>query len=243
MGELQWLEFELLQEFPELKHAIFLRHGGVSTGVFGSLNFGVMQGDDPLLVAENRRRAMSIFPQAELISANQVHGSTLHFVQGPYLGQEKCDAFLTREKNKALMIQHADCQASIFFDPQKKILAHVHCGWRGNVQNIYAITVEAFKSLGSNPADLFVCISPSLGPERSEFINFKTELPLHFLDFQWKETYFNLWEISKMQLRLAGILPAHMECAEICTYDNPADYFSYRREKVSGRHAAFAMLC
>lgn len=242
-GELQWLEFELLQEFQNLKHAVFLRHGGVSTGAFGSLNFGVMQGDDFLCVAENCKRAMSIFPDGELVSANQVHGAVLHVVKGSNTTQEKCDALLTQEKNKALMIKYADCQATIFFDPQKKILANVHCGWRGNVQNIYAVTIEAFKSLGSNPADLLVCISPSLGPLRSEFVNYRTELPSHFLEFQWKDTYFNLWEISRMQLVQAGILPAHIECAEICTYDNPEDYFSYRREKASGRHASFAMLC
>ena len=242
-GELQWLEFELLQEFSHLKHALFLRHGGVSKGAFGSLNFGVMSGDDLASVAENKRRAMSIFPHVEAVSANQVHGATLHMVKGSYTSQEGCDALLTQEKNKALVIKYADCQAAIFFDPQKEILAHVHCGWRGNVQNIYGITIEAFRSLGSNPSDLLVCISPSLGPQRSEFVNFRTEFPPHFQEFQWKDTYFNLWEISRMQLTQAGILPAHIECAEICTYDNPSDYFSYRREKASGRHASFAVLC
>jgi len=242
-GDLQWLEFELLQEFSDLKHALFLRHGGVSAGVFGTLNFGTMHGDDPLLVTENCKRAMRLFPEAELILANQVHGAQIYEVKGSYTLQEKCDGLLTQETHKALMIQHADCQAAIFFDPQKKILAHVHCGWRGNVQNIYAVTVESFKSLGSHPADLFVCVSPSLGPKRSEFINFRTEFPSHFLEFQWKDSYFDLWEISRMQLKEAGILSSHMQFAEICTYDHPSDYFSYRREKISGRNASFAMLC
>ncbi len=239
---IDWLEFEQLQEFPNVKHALFLRHGGVSQGPFDSLNGGGSH-DDPLAIQENQRRMMEMFPGAELIRARQVHEAHIEKVEGPWIYPGSCDGLITKEKNRALMINHADCQSALFYDPIENILAHIHCGWRGNVQNIYGRTVEAFKALGSNPANIRVCISPSLGPNQSEFIHFKTEFPEHFQAFQWKNFYFNLWEISRYQLKESGILSAHMELAEICTYEQKKDYFSHRRDKLTGRHAALAMLC
>ncbi len=241
--DIEWLEFEQLQGISRLQHAIFLRHGGVSSKEFGSLNAGGSTGDNPLCVEENRARIISLFPSGHLISAKQVHGIHLQEVEASYSSEEGCDGLITKEKYKALMIKHADCQSTIFYDPIENILANIHCGWRGNVQNIYKRTIETLKKLGSKPANILVCISPSLGPNKSEFINFKEEFPSYFQDFQWKENYFNLWEVSRMQLVESGVLLSHIECAEICTYENEQDYFSYRRDKVTGRNASLAMLC
>ena len=242
-NELEWLEFEQLQEFSCLGHGVFSRRGGVSSKPYDSLNAGGSTGDDPASVEENRRRIMEVFPLGELISSHQTHTVHLDVVKGPYTSQKPCDGLITQEKHKALIIKHADCQAAIFYDPITNILANVHCGWRGNVQNIYGVSVEAMKKMGSNPSNILVCISPSLGPKYSEFVNFRTEFPPHFQEFQWKDNYFNLWEISRMQLKAAGILPSHIECAEICTYENGEDYFSYRRDKTTGRNGTLAMLC
>ena len=141
------------------------------------------------------------------------------------------------------MVRHADCQAAIFYDPKNKAVANVHSGWRGNVKNIYRSTIQKMRRVfGSKPADLLVCISPSLGPDCAEFIHYKAEFPEDFWAFQIKPYYFNLWAIARYQLELSGILPHHIEIAEICTNTEVEDYFSYRREKVSGRHATLAML-
>lgn len=242
LGEIEWLEFEQLQGLP-LKHGVFLCHGGVSSGAFQSLNAGGSTGDDPKCIEENRKRIMSLFPLGQLVSSYQVHGASVQIVLDSCVLDTPCDGLITQLKHKALMIKYADCQSAIFYDPLEKILAHVHCGWRGNVQNIYKQTVDTLKRLGSNPSNLLVCISPSLGPERSEFVNFKTEFPPQFQEFQWKENYFDLWNISRMQLKEAGILSSHIEFAKICTYENKQDYFSYRRDKISGRNASVAMLC
>ena len=240
---LEWLEFEQLQEFSKIKHAFFLRHGGVSSGAFQSLNAGGNTGDDPASVEENRRRMLLFFPKGKLISSHQVHGIQIEQVQGSWEFQGTCDGLITQEPYQALMVKSADCQTALFYDPVQHRLAQVHCGWRGNVQNIYAQTVRMFQKLGSHPANLFVCISPSLGPKRSEFIHHELEFPPSFQEFQWKDKYFNLWEISGMQLREAGVLPTHIECAELCTYEGKDDYFSYRRDQqVTGRHAFIAML-
>ncbi len=116
------------------------------------------------------------------------------------------------------MIRHADCQATIFYDPEHNAIANVHCGWRGNVQNIYRATAfEMRKTFSSKPENILVGISPSLGPEKSEFINYRKEFPESFLPYEIKPTYFDLWAISRMQLEASGILPHHIEVASICT--------------------------
>jgi YfiH family protein len=240
-NSLEWLTFDLFSQFPDLEHGIFLRHGGVSKEEFASLNFGLSQGDLPENVEANKKRVLDILKIPVVCQLYQHHGKeVVCAVPGQNL---KGDALTTNQTEIGLMILHADCQAAIFYDPMHHVLANVHCGWRGNVLNIYKETIQKMSDLwGSKPGDLFVGISPSLGPEASEFINFRQELPNSFLPFQFKPYYFNLWEISRAQLLECGILPHHMEISRICTYSNPADFFSYRRFPASGRHATIAWL-
>ena len=140
-------------------------------------------------------------------------------------------------------MNHADCQVAIFFDPVKKVVANVHCGWQGNVQNIYAQVIQHLEAeYGSAVEDLLVCISPSLGPENAEFINHRSELPSSFYPFQIKPNYFDFWEISKMQLKKAGVLGHHIEIAQMCTFSGEKDFFSHRRDKETGRNGTVVAL-
>lgn len=239
-GEVEWLEFDLLAEIPELVHGVFLRGGGVSGAPFHSLNAGGGSGDNPLNVDENRKIIQDTLGLPSLISGHQKHGVNIACPQDDL---SDCDGLLTEQPGIGLIIKHADCQAAIFYDPIHRAVANVHCGWRGNVQNIYAAAVKAMQAkMGSRPEDLLVCISPSLGPDVSEFKNYKTELPESFWPFQIKPTYFNLWEISRHQLLECGILPHHIEIASLCTYAHKQDFFSYRRDKVTGRNATIVAI-
>ncbi len=238
---LEWLEFELLQE-KRLKHATFLRQGGFSEGSFAGLNLGASVGDDIDLVRKNRQKVMDVFSWDSLTLGCQVHGIAIEQVGKTFVCTKDCDGLITEEKGKVLTILHADCQAAIFYDPIQHRVANIHCGWKGNVQNIYEKTVDRFKHLGSKPSDLLVCISPSLGPNKAQFIHFATEFPEHFHDFLQEGCLFNLWDISRMQLESAGILSAHIEFANICTHENAEDFFSYRRDKTTGRHATVVEL-
>ena len=240
-GTLEWLTFDLFGNYPEVVHGVFLRHGGVSSGEFESLNFGKLTEDPADNVAENRQRALATLNVKTCCWLWQQHGTEI-VVAAPGM-LERGDGLTTNQLGLSLAILHADCQAAIFYDPIHHALSTIHCGWRGNVQNIYRKTVETMCSLyGSNPEDLLVGISPSLGPNASEFIHYQTEWPAHFHAFQIKPTYFDLWAISRWQLTDCGILPHHIEIAEICTFSNPQDFFSYRRVKKSGRHATIAYL-
>lgn len=244
-GDIAWLEFELLSEFPSLSHGVFLRHGGVCVGPYASLSVGRANDDNVYgEVSENLARIKRILKLKQLVSGHQVHGTSIAVVDGSRDLVPSCDALMTNHAEVGLMIKHADCQAAIFYDPIHHALATVHCGWRGNVQNIYGSTVTAMQDrFSSRPADILVGISPSLGPEHAEFIHFKEELPQEFWAYQVKPTYFDLWAIGKMQLEKGGILPHHIEMASICTYAHEEDFFSFRRDKrVTGNHATVASL-
>lgn len=232
----EWLEFELLADISELSHGVFLRHGGESQGPFASLNAGGGSGDDSQIITRNREMIRKIIGCNALVSDKQCHG--VNIAEAPYSGEVACDGFVTQAKGLGLMIKHADCQAAIFYDPITGAVGNVHSGWRGNVQNIYAHAIDRMcEKYGCSPENLLVCISPSLGPCCGEFINYRVELPEEFWAYRVKELHFDLWEISRQQLLKKGVLPHHIEIASICTHCNPEDFFSYRREKATGRHA------
>lgn len=246
--DIEWLEFDLLKEIASLKHAVFLKHGGNSKGNFNSLNASDYVGDNPPHVQANLRAIESHLQQhteqkIQLFWTRNCHGTKIAAIQ-PNSPQESTDydALVTQMPGCALLISHADCQSAFFYDPIHRVIANVHAGWRGSIANIYHMVVQymeqAFDSRSSN---ILVCIGPSLGPESAEFIHYEQEIPAKYWDFQVKPNYFDFWALSEHQLRQAGILPHHIEIARIDTYSNPQDYFSYRRSRITGRHASCIM--
>src|SRR5207249_4030748 len=120
-----WFEFEKLQAYPHIRHAIFSRRGGKSLGSYESLNLSFSVGDDELHVQYNRQKAfdcIGLEPSIPLVQAVQVHQSHVHHV--PHAPKQEMfqsiDAFITKEQQVALSIQHADCQAAILYDPIKQ---------------------------------------------------------------------------------------------------------------------------
>lgn len=243
----KWLEFDLLATIPRIKHGVFLRHGGSSIDPFSSLNLGAYVGDDPLNLSANQKAVANILDIPSLVWAKQEHGKEIIKITDPQQLSQKenlqGDALITNQLNIGLMICHADCQAAIFYDPVHHVAANVHAGWRGSVLNIYAEVVAFMHTYyNSQPQDLLVCISPSLSPQDAQFVNYQTELPKSFWEFQVKPTYFDFWAISTMQLLEVGVLADHIEIAKISTYSHPEDYFSYRREHITGRHGTIISL-
>lgn len=250
-----WFEFEKLAPYTEFRHAVFSRLGGISEGRYASLNLSISVGDHPDNVKENRRRAfdaIGLDASVSFVAGHQIHDAHVHaihetpaaiHVPAAFHVFDRCDALTTKLKKTALTIQHADCQAGILYDPKQKAFAAIHSGWRGSVKNIYKEAVQSLEQhYGSKAHDLIACISPSLGPERAEFINYQKELPESFLPFETKPTYFDFWKISRWQLETLGVLPHNIEVAGVCTYEDTSHFFSYRREKVSGRHLTLAWL-
>lgn len=248
--QLEWLEFELLSDIPDVKHAVFLRYGGYSEGPFASLNLGFHVGDQAELVQTNlqliqKQLRKQVHNWKNYVWGHGRHGKDISDVNASSPRDiSDVDGLITSERGITLMMTHADCQIALFYDPKHHAIANIHSGWRGSIANIYADTIQKMQqTFGSNPADLLVCISPSLGPDEAEFIHYRSEIPEEFWHFQVRPTYFDFWAISEDQLQTAGILPHHIEIARLSTYANPHDFFSYRRDKITGRHATCITLC
>jgi len=243
-AKMKWLEFDLLVPYPHAVHGVFLRHGGVSKGSCASLNVGDGTSDTAECVKANRELIRKALHMPKLIFPHQTHGMNVQRITAKNLEKiPQADAVFTTEKNLALAVAHADCQAAIFYDPVHEAIAIAHAGWRGMGQNIYARVLEAMhRDIGTQSHNVIACISPSLGPDHAEYKNYKQELPQDFWPFQVKPHYFDFWAISRKQLSTLGILDKNIEITKTCTHCNPKDYFSYRREKDTGRHATVIAL-
>ncbi|PIE63546.1 MAG: multicopper polyphenol oxidase, partial [Desulfobacterales bacterium] len=207
----------------DLVHQVFSRQGGVSQGDFASLNVGNNTRDSGDAVLENRRRIQNHLGVSRSFYVQQVHGREILVLKSRDLPLEKLQGFVTHVhtadgiitdiKDLALMIQVADCQAVLFYDPVRQVIANVHSGWRGSVQNIIGHCVDVMKyEFGCSPADILVGISPSLGPCCAEFIHYKKELPKSFWPYKAadKDT-FDFWGISQGQLQEKGISEKNIE--------------------------------
>lgn len=243
-AKIEWLEFDLLQSFPHVKHGVFLRHGGVSKGDCATLNVGNGTSDHHENILANRELIRKAVDSPKLVFPHQTHGMNVERVNQKNIDKTfHADALFTTEKNIALGVTHADCQAAIFYDPVHEAIGVVHAGWKGLVQNIYARVLEAMqRDIGTQPQNLIVCIAPSLGPDHAEYKNYKQDFPQSFWEFQVEPNHFNFWDVSRMQLSELGILDKNIEITETCTACNPKEYFSYRREKDTGRHGTVVAL-
>lgn len=221
----------------EIFHGFFSREGGCSPAPFTSLNVSFGVGDAPQNVAENRQRIQAYFDITTLISARQVHGAQVAVITEP---QGSCeiegvDAIICSVPSIGLLVQQADCQAILLYDPQRRVVAGIHAGWQGSVANIIDATIQTMTlTFGTNPSDLLAGISPSLGPCCAEFINFKTELPTEFQRFQTSPDHFNFWAISNQQLLDAGVDAGNIAINGTCTKCSD-NFFSYRKNKQTGR--------
>ncbi len=199
-------------------------------------------GDAADRVSQNRAVVRQAMEVEELISVGQVHGAnTLILTDKKKVasaGEVKgIDILITDLPGVGLLIKQADCQAVALYDPEKRVIANIHCGWRGNVQNVIGQAVRQLQEVfGSRPEGIRAGISPSLGPCCAEFINYKQEIPPEFWSYQVRPTYFDLWRLSCDQLKNAGLRPEHIQVAGVCSRCQEKDFFSFRRDKVTGRN-------
>lgn len=212
-------------------HGMFCCAGGVSTELYASLNLSTSVGDRNERVGINRRRAIEALQLPHLVAVKQTHSDRVLVVEPAHLDTEVpgYDALISDLPGVGLLIQQADCQAILLAAPQQGVIAAIHSGWRGSVLDIIGTTVRCLqKNFQVAPTDLFAAISPSLGPCCAEFIQYRRELPVWMHAFQVRPEFFDFWAISLHQLLRAGLRPAHIDGAALCTRCNP-QFFSYRR--------------
>ena len=222
---------------------VFTRDGGRKTKEknkkpFDSLNISFSVGDDNLNVKKNRELVLKNTGFKSLFFINQVHKDAVFILKknGDINKQITADAVITNLKNVGLAIQTADCQAILLYDKKKGVVSAIHSGWKSSIVNIIGKTVLKMKeNFGSSAGDIIVGISPSLGKCCAEFKNYKSEIPKKFWKYKDFQNHFDFWKISQEQLIESGIKKENIEISGICTKCNFKTFFSYRKNKITGR--------
>ncbi len=234
---LEPLHMPILHKESGIFHGSFPRNGGCSPPPFNSLNVSFGVGDMPQNVTENRQLIQNYFGITTLISARQVHGAQVAVITEP---QGSCeidgfDAIICSVPDIGIMIQQADCQAILLYDPKHRVVAGIHSGWQSSVANIIQTTIRTMTlTFGTRPINLLAGISPSLGPCCAEFVNFKTEFPEEMQQFQTSRNHFDFWKMSTQQLITAGVQKNNISVNGTCSKCSK-NFFSYRRTKQTGR--------
>jgi len=214
---------------------IFTRNHGASHEPYDSLNVRFGIGDNEDDVVENRMRICSELgiDMGQLVSLNQIHSDKILTVSQDVHGEiDGHDGMITNLAGKFLMIQVADCQAVMMWDSTIGVIANVHNGWKGSVQNIVGKCLRRMiDDYGCDPENMHVEVSPSLGPCCAEFSDPYNELPSNLHGFIDKNNHVDFWKATKKQCTNEGILESNINVAEICTVCNVDKYFSYRADK------------
>lgn len=245
--EVLCFQFPQLQDYAFLSHAVFTRKGGISQSPYHSLNTSFSIGDRIESVESNLEIIKKVIRARRLVFLEQVHGKDVlilkKHVEAVSEDPIRADAMITDIPGVALMVKQADCQGVILFDPVKKVISNIHCGWRGNRTNILGHVVGEMRAVfGCHESDLRAAIGPSLGPCCAEFVSHEEIFPDSFKRFRVRESYFDLWEISRWQLMETGLEEGHIEVAGLCTRCRTDYFYSYRAEKVTGRFGTVVMM-
>lgn len=238
----------LLAEQSCLKHGFFTRCGGVSSGLFSTLNTAYDKGDPHPNVDENRRRICALLEAAPhaLITARQVHSADVLVVDRP-LTRDKdtgqfpaADALVTSEPGLILGVMTADCVPILLVDPTQKIIAAVHAGWKGAVGGIIQNTLDEMQRLGAKPASIIAAIGPCIWQKSYEvsedfYASFpqQTENNSFFVPGQRDQHWqFDLPGYVMSILKKSGVMMVSPSPYD--TYAHPELFFSYRRKTIRG---------
>ena len=246
------LKARLLSKLAGVRHGFFTRSGGVSDGVYATLNGGVGSNDTPAKVDENRARMASALGVApgRLLTAYQIHSPDVVVAEAPWTRENRprADAIVTRTRALAVGISTADCGPLLFADAEAGVVGAAHAGWRGALSGVIEATVTAMEKLGAKRARIAAALGPTIrqpnyevGPEFVE--RFAAADPANARFFTESE------RARHRMFDLAGYIAARVERADIanfedlgfCTFAESERFYSYRRmtrlgEADYGRH-------
>jgi YfiH family protein len=225
---------------PGLVHGFFGRGGGVSTGVYASLNGGVGSRDAPQLVEENKTRMarrLGVAPE-RLLVPYQVHSAEALAVSEPWTAETRprCDGLATRTRGLALGVTGADCGMLLFVDGEAGVIGAAHAGWKGALFGVIEATLSAMEGLGARRPEVRVALGPMIdaasyevGPEFVErFVNEDPGFRRFFAPSPKPgHSMFDLPAFIGMRVAQAGV--ASFEDIRVSTYSNEESCFSYRR--------------
>lgn len=221
-----------------VRHGFFTRTGGVSNGMFGSLNVGLGSGDSHEAVLENRCRVAGWMdvPVENLCTLHQCHSADVVVVEQPFAGSRpKADAMVTRQPGLALGVLTADCGPVLFVDANAHIIGAAHAGWKGALAGVLENTIAAMERLGASRARIVAALGPAIsqenyevGPEfRERFLEDDTGNNRFFQDAPRPgHAWFDLNRYTLNRLARAGV---KAEMLGRCTYAEEESFYSYRR--------------
>lgn len=245
-----YLTYPAFEKFPEFYHGFSTRLGGVSKGIYESMNLSFTRGDDRAAVLENYQRIADAigFSLKGVVCADQTHTTNIRFVteedKGKGVLREKdyrdIDGFITNVPGITLTTFYADCVPLYFIDVKNKAIGLAHSGWRGTVNKMGAHMIKAMEeAFGSQAEELYVGIGPSICQECYEVSKdvaeqFQYAFPEYKQDERLLQNkgsgkyQLNLWYANQILLTEAGILREHLSFSGICTCCNPQFLFSHR---------------
>jgi len=230
-----------------LQHNFCTRFGGVSSGVFESLNCGYSSDDDPFMVTENRRRVAFEFGLSveKLCTASQVHGTSVIIVKKAWSYDQApiADALVTNMQDIILGVLTADCAPILLADLKNYVIGVVHAGWRGALGGVIASGIDAMLTLGACKSSIKAVIGPCIGPDSYEvgqdfpqpFIKDNNASEKFFRPASRQNHYlFDLPGYVNFRLKSEGISDVYTIQRD--TYIEESAFFSYRRNMQRGEH-------
>jgi YfiH family protein len=242
-----------LSTLPGVTHGFFGRKGGVSTGLYESLNIGEGSGDDAQAIRDNRELIRDAIDAEHLLSCFQIHSAKVVTVAEPWKTRPQADAMVTDKPGIALCILTADCVPILFADPTAKVIGAAHAGWKGALGGVAEATIEAMEEMGADRSNITAAIGPAIqqasyevGPEfRDTWVG----------TYEWTDRLFKAGESDHSYFDLTGYIQAILLREGISAIDNLGhdtcamedDYFSNRRrnhhgEPDYGRNGSVIML-
>ena len=238
---------EQLSAIPGIAHGFSTRYGGVSEGIYASMNLGLTRGDDPDKVRENYRRFTAAIGGTGRgwAMCDQVHGSTVRTITTAdiktdlytRLGYEG-DGMITAIPGVTLVVFSADCIPVLLCDPVRRVIGAVHAGWRGTAAGVVTAAVERMGAVyGCRPEDIRAAVGPGIGPECFET---HEDVPnammaslatpaLPFIKIKENGKFsVDLKGINAKRLELAGLKPEHIDVSGDCTGCGREKYWSHR---------------
>jgi hypothetical protein len=225
---------------PGVRHAFFTRAGGVSEGVYESLNGGVGSRDELARVNENRTRMARHLGAApdRLLVPFQIHSAEALDVAEPWSAdaRPRCDGLVTATQGLAIGVTGADCGMLLFADSRAAVVGACHAGWKGALAGMIEATVARMETLGAKRSDIHVALGPAIGPQSYEvgpefvaqFVSVERDYAQYFSpSLRDGRSMFDLPGFIAMRVERTGV--ASFESLEIDTYADETRCFSYRR--------------